>query len=270
MYYFLYMTMNLINGKYYIGVHKTNDINDGYLGSGLLLNKAIKKYGRENFKRYILNTYNSLNDAFKDEKEFITEELAKSKQCYNVAAGGHGGHTYAGKSEEELREIGKKISEKTTGKIVSDETRELTRLSWIKRREEGNDNSCFRGREVREETREKISKTLTGRPMPEEQRLRLVEYHRQNPMVFSEESKEKIRIKKLGVKRLDMTGDNNFNVKKKNKNNEFIMSDKENLIKMYVHDKMNILQVAKYYSTGHKNMKSILQDIGITLRRVKS
>ena len=53
MYFILYETTNLINNKKYIGVHKTIDLNDGYLGSGIYLRNAIKKYGKENLKSHI-------------------------------------------------------------------------------------------------------------------------------------------------------------------------------------------------------------------------
>lgn len=93
--YIVYITINLCNGKFYIGVHKTNpEVFDGYLGSGNIIEKAIKKYGKENFKRTTLkifpNTKQGADDAFKLEGELVNETLLKSKNCYNVALGGLG------------------------------------------------------------------------------------------------------------------------------------------------------------------------------------
>ena len=59
-YHFIYKTTNLINGKYYIGMHSTNKLNDGYLGSGKKLRRSINKYGVENFKCEILEFLTTL------------------------------------------------------------------------------------------------------------------------------------------------------------------------------------------------------------------
>jgi hypothetical protein len=53
-YYTIYKTTNLINGKIYIGKHETSDLNDTYMGSGKVLMNAIKKYGKDSFKKEIL------------------------------------------------------------------------------------------------------------------------------------------------------------------------------------------------------------------------
>jgi hypothetical protein len=57
-YKFIYKVTNLINKKIYIGQHATDNIKDGYRGSGVALKNAFKKYGRSNFKYEILEFYN--------------------------------------------------------------------------------------------------------------------------------------------------------------------------------------------------------------------
>lgn len=52
-YFFIYKTTNLINGKYYIGMHATNNLEDDYLGSGTYLRRSVKKHGKESFKKEI-------------------------------------------------------------------------------------------------------------------------------------------------------------------------------------------------------------------------
>lgn len=91
MYFILYETTNLINNKKYIGVHKTIDLNDGYLGSGIYLRNAIKKYGKENFKKVILDTFDTIDEAFVAEKNKVTEDIVNSDEYYNLRIGGSGG-----------------------------------------------------------------------------------------------------------------------------------------------------------------------------------
>ena len=67
---YIYQTTNLINGKKYIGKH-IGYINDDYLGSGIILNKAISKYGKENFKKEILEIVNNNIELNEREKFYI-------------------------------------------------------------------------------------------------------------------------------------------------------------------------------------------------------
>lgn len=87
-YYFTYKTVNKMNGKFYIGVHATNNIEDRYLGSGKYLNDAIQHYGRENFERVILNFHNTYESALAEESKLVTQELIDDPNCYNLTLGG--------------------------------------------------------------------------------------------------------------------------------------------------------------------------------------
>lgn len=89
--YIIYKIINKINNKFYIGVHKTKDINDDYFGSGHYIKAAIQKYGKENFNKEILHVFTNKVDAYKKEKELVTEDLVKSNMCYNIKEGGSGG-----------------------------------------------------------------------------------------------------------------------------------------------------------------------------------
>ena len=92
-YHYLYKTTNLINNKYYYGIHSTNNIDDGYLGSGTYLRRAIRKYGKDNFKREIIKMFDSREELVQAEIEIITETVLKDKQNMNCQYGGEGFNT---------------------------------------------------------------------------------------------------------------------------------------------------------------------------------
>lgn len=87
----IYKTTDLLNNKIYIGVHKTDNINDGYLGSGVDFNKHLKKIGKKNFKREILFNFKTYEEALNKEKEIVNKDFLKRKDVYNLSVGGNGG-----------------------------------------------------------------------------------------------------------------------------------------------------------------------------------
>jgi hypothetical protein len=104
-YNFVYKTTNTLNDKFYIGVHSTDNLDDGYLGSGLYLKKAIERYSTKNFKREILEFFPTQEEAFKREAEIVTEEFISQESNYNLSVGGKGG--YNNISEDGLKRISK-------------------------------------------------------------------------------------------------------------------------------------------------------------------
>lgn len=91
MYYTVYKVTNIVNFKFYIGVHKTLNPNDSYMGSGRAIKAAIKKYGKENFVKEILYLTESKVSAYNKERE-LTAQFYKADN-YNMKLGGVGGFT---------------------------------------------------------------------------------------------------------------------------------------------------------------------------------
>jgi hypothetical protein len=90
-FHFIYRTTNLINGRYYLGMHSTNRIDDGYLGSGKRLYYELNKYGRNNFKFEILEQFTSREKLVQAEISLITEQDVSNSNCLNLKLGGSGG-----------------------------------------------------------------------------------------------------------------------------------------------------------------------------------
>ena len=118
--YIVYKTTNVLNGKIYVGFHSTNNLEDGYLGSGELLQKAIEKYGPQNFERKILFIFDNQTDAQNKEREIVNESFVNDENTYNLVTGGNicilkgKSNPFYGKSH--TKESRDKISEKAKGR----------------------------------------------------------------------------------------------------------------------------------------------------------
>lgn len=78
------------DGKYYIGVHSTNNLDDGYLGSGKILKRSIRKHGADYHALEILAFHKSRKDALLAESVLVTKETLNDPQCMNIIVGGGG------------------------------------------------------------------------------------------------------------------------------------------------------------------------------------
>lgn len=92
MFYFAYKTTNNVNGRYYLGVHQTMNVDDGYVGSGKALKRAVNKYGVESFSREIVKFFDSSEEMFTYERDvLVTQTIVDDKNSYNMTLGGLGG-----------------------------------------------------------------------------------------------------------------------------------------------------------------------------------
>lgn len=90
-YHYIYKTTNLINQKYYVGMHSTNNLDDGYIGSGTRLWRSIQHYRRENFNVEILEFLPDRKSLKEREAEIVNLVLLKDPLCMNICTGGYGG-----------------------------------------------------------------------------------------------------------------------------------------------------------------------------------
>jgi len=74
-FHYVYITENILNGKKYIGDRSCNCLpeKDYYLGSGIHLKNAKEKYGKENFKKEILELFETKKEAFDAQEKYIKE-----------------------------------------------------------------------------------------------------------------------------------------------------------------------------------------------------
>jgi len=102
MYYTIYKITNKINGKFYIGSHKTNDLNDSYMGSGKYLKHAIEKHGIDNFTKEILFIFDNPEEMYAKEAEIVNEDFLAEENTYNLKVGGFGGWDYNNTTEGQI------------------------------------------------------------------------------------------------------------------------------------------------------------------------
>lgn len=162
MYYCLYKVTNNINNKIYIGIHSTNNLNDGYIGSGTNILRAIKKYGRKNFTKKILYMFNSESEMILKECEIVTKDFCRRPDTYNIMPGGkfgsekRNGLTFRGRNH--TTETKERIRQAASGRKLSPET-----INKIK--ENNKRTNVSRGK--------KVSQKLRGRKKSRAHRLKL-------------------------------------------------------------------------------------------------
>jgi group I intron endonuclease len=147
MYGIIYKTTCIINGKIYVGQTISKDLH--YLGSGTKITDAIKKYGRENFKRETLKECDNQKLLDVWEMVFIKKLRATNPRIgYNILPGSANGFGQVNPSS--LPEVRKKISESAMGRKISKKTKLAVSL-------------CHKGVKWDEQRRNKLSATISKR-----------------------------------------------------------------------------------------------------------
>ena len=115
-YHLLYKTTCRVNDRYYIGIHSTDVLEDGYLGSGTIIKSSIAKHGADNHFREIVKLFETRDEAKAAEKLLVSGELLKDHLCMNLKQGGEGGWDFINENGLGLR-TGAKLSDESKAKI---------------------------------------------------------------------------------------------------------------------------------------------------------
>ena len=102
----VYKTINLINQKFYMGLHTTDDPHDSYLGSGKQLQAAIRKHGRDNFQKEVMAVFDTEDQMIAFEAQVVDAANVASQQCYNITLGGGKPPSWKGRKHSAAKKVG--------------------------------------------------------------------------------------------------------------------------------------------------------------------
>lgn len=156
-YHFIYKTTNILTGRYYYGMHSTDDLGDGYLGSGDRLRRSINKHGQENHVREILEFCKDREILNEREGEIVNLNEVAKDDCMNLTVGGVG-------FTQEQRRKGRLNSNKVINERLKNDVE--FRNYWInqtrkgvRRYYENGGLPTFLGKKHTEETKAKMRKS---------------------------------------------------------------------------------------------------------------
>ena len=197
---YIYLITNNLNGKQYVGqrLFAGDPLTDTYFGSGFALKKAIKKYGKKNFKKEILqHSITTQADANIYEELLIKKHNTLSPSGYNLKSGSNQHCIFS-------VETRKKMSESLKGKPSGREGKHHTEESKLRMSE------AQKGKKHSIETRAKLSESGKGKHHTEESKLKISEAKK----LIGE--KQKLETIKILQDALEFLKNNNFTVNKKN------------------------------------------------------
>ena len=162
---YIYKIVCNVTKRYYIGMHSTNNEDDGYMGSGKRLRYNIRKYGVENHIKEILEYYETRELLVEAEKKIITLDILLDKMCMNIMPGGEGG--FISEEQQKHRSICGGIA--FAKKYKEDNN---FRIDFIEKRNNGVKNAhkegkynynTFEGKQHSDESKQKMSLSKKGK-----------------------------------------------------------------------------------------------------------
>lgn len=163
-YHYIYKTTCQVTGKFYVGMHSTDNLDDGYLGSGKILGYSRKKYGDESHKKEIIEMCPSREALKLREKEIVNEQLLADPLNINLKYGGEGGFEHQNLNSAVQSEKGKRGNLKMKYLREDDE-------EWVERKSRKLSNSLKRAYE--EGRREARFCDWTGKTHKEETKRKI-------------------------------------------------------------------------------------------------
>lgn len=221
----IYKTTNLLNDKFYIGKH--NNDSDNYIGSGIYFRNAVNKYGKENFKREILEWCDDFKDMYQKERKWVLKYLPNgidTSICYNLVI----------------------PNEFNCGYIPTEEQKQ-----YQSKIHTGEKNHFF-GKKHTAESLQKISqnhaKPFLGKKFTEEHKQKMSENSYWKGKHLTEEHKQKLREKMIGK----FEGD---------KNPKYIHIPKKELYQLYYIEKKTMKEIGKIYHCERHTISKKLKEI---------
>ena len=191
----IYKTTNLINGKIYIGQDLEN--NPNYFGSGLIFKKAILKYGKNNFKKEILEYCFNKQELCEKEKYWIKKLNSQNKNIgYNITGGGEFGDTLTHNPNRE--EISKKRNEIIRSEYVRNKISNTLKKYYSNEENRLKTSIATKNGMLNDIVKNKISLGKKGKRLPDWVYKQQAETRKLKGVVISEDVKRRISIANSG------------------------------------------------------------------------
>lgn len=161
-FHYIYKITRIHDGKFYIGMHSTDVLEDGYFGSGKRITRSIKKYGKDMHQKEILEYLTDRATLKAREAQIVNQELLEDENCMNLKLGGEGGGFISAEHKHAFHSSGGRVSGKKNWKnvlpIFVDPVKKKKLFDeMVKTRSKNNSFATMTGRQHTQETKCKMS-----------------------------------------------------------------------------------------------------------------